>query len=107
MPQVRSRTAQLCQNATERAALTAPVRLRVDVVREEPPVFIVHDFATEEECECVPPRAPPPPPPPPPPPCPSLTRTVRVRGGGRRRHALATLMARRGPEHRLLPPAGI
>ena len=28
-----------------------PLRLRVDVLRESPPVYIVHDFATERECQ--------------------------------------------------------
>jgi len=28
-----------------------PLRLRVDVLRESPPVYLVHDFATAKECE--------------------------------------------------------
>ena len=52
---VRSKTAQLCGAANKAiiANLTAPLRLRVDVLRESPPVFVVHDFATEAECEAM------------------------------------------------------
>jgi len=28
-----------------------PLRFQVDVLRDSPPVFVVHDFATEEECD--------------------------------------------------------
>ena len=52
---VRSKTAQLCGDANKAviANLTAPLRLRVDVLRESPPVFVVHDFATDAECEAM------------------------------------------------------
>ena len=52
---VRSKTAQLCGAANKAliANLTTPLRLRVDVLRESPPVFVVHDFATEAECEAM------------------------------------------------------
>ena len=28
-----------------------PIRLRVDVLSDSPPIFVVHDFVTEEECD--------------------------------------------------------
>mmetsp|Transcript_2712 Transcript_2712/g.8917 ORF Transcript_2712/g.8917 Transcript_2712/m.8917 type:complete len:445 (-) Transcript_2712:126-1460(-) len=35
----------------KRAPPPLPSRLRVDVLRDAPPVYLVHDFASDEECE--------------------------------------------------------
>jgi len=48
---VRSRSAQLCNDAELVAEMRKPQRLRVDVLREEPPVYLVHDFASDAECD--------------------------------------------------------
>ena len=47
----KRRTRSLDCRRGKRPPPPSKLRLQVDVLRESPPVYIVHDFATEKECE--------------------------------------------------------
>jgi len=48
---LKRKSPQLDCRKGKRAPPPRPMRLQVDVLRESPPVYVVHDFASEEECD--------------------------------------------------------